>query len=125
MGELELMFAELVRKETATIRGKDIEFYEIGSLPWADHVMTDEPADQERSAKVVAKSNHSYMCRVVAASIAPGVQKDIPELIDELMPLPGELVGELYEVADRVNGLGEKFEKLQGKAPPVVDTPAD
>lgn len=119
------MFTELVRKETATIRGAQFTFHEIGSVEWVNHVMTDEAPGAERSQVEIAQSNHDYAVRVVAASIEPGVDKTFKDLASELHPMPGALVDELFEVAERVNDLAAKFEKLQGKVPPAVDTPAD
>lgn len=119
------MFSDLVKQQTETVRGKSFTFYEIGSPVWTDHVMTEEEPDQERSAKTVSKANHSYFCRVIAASMLPGVDKAFDELVADLMPLPDELISELFVHADRVNGLSEKFEVLQGKASPADDTPAD
>jgi len=119
------MFADLVKKEVAVIRDKSFTFHEIGSVDWVNYVMTDEDPNQERTQVQIAQSNHDYAVRVVAVSLAPGVDKTVEDLIDELHPLPGALVDELFEVADRVNDLSGKFEKLQGKVPPADDTPAD
>ena len=121
MGELDLMFDDLVRSEEREVRGKTFVFSEIGALAWVEHVMTEDAPSEGLKGR--AEANHDYMCRVVACSIERGLDKSIDDVYRELLSKPGALVSEMYAHADAVNGLSEKFVMLEGKDAPASDTP--
>ena len=124
MGQLELtMFNDLIKTQTATIRGREFTFYEIGSNDWIDHVVQDVP-EGEQTTKQLIKGNRDFGVRCIACALAPGVDTPIPELITEISNLPDALIDELFAEMDSVNQIVDKVKK-EGKGSPVDDSPAD
>jgi len=121
MGELELMFTDLIKSETRTVRGRDFTFYEISALDWVEHLVAEESSGGE-GVKELASRNRDFSVRVIATSLAPGVEQSVKELIEEMVPLSNELIGELFDGADSVNGITQQLSAVEGKGSRGGDT---
>jgi len=125
MGELELMFEDLIKSETVSIRGREFTFYEISAWDWVNHLVADEAPDDDSSPRAVSARNLDFSKRVIAASLRPGVNRTVPELLNDMTGVPNCMIDEMFAVADRLNGITTAIAGAEGKVSPGGDMPAD
>lgn len=117
------MFSELIKTQTATVRGKEFVFHEIGALDWIEYIVNDRAAELT-DKKDIYRENQHFGIRCIACSIAPGKPDEIKQYIADLEPLSRELIDDLFTVVDELNQISAGFKSLAGKGIQADTLPA-
>jgi hypothetical protein len=116
------MFADLIRTETHSIRGKEFVFSEYGTDQYLAHIAADDDT-QKASSREIVEHNIKFASQVVALSLAPNSEFSADEIIKEFMQAPRALQDELFDKAAALNGITLVKEATKGNESPDSGLP--